>query len=287
MLEGIWRKISIHPHHQQRCENFVQLAAMVARTSVGEDRRTWRAISISATIRRFNIWALDIMRSKKDHKKKRSKMTRVKDRWRIQYLSQFADDFWRDIREANKDPMFNAEKRKQLRESITKKSNKASAAENEALVEGLKKSAAKPGRQLAAEKPPEFTRTTAMGGMVKLSDLTITNDKEEHVNAELMARNILDFEPFIKENGEIDERTMREQVKFLRKKFFLKEHEANRNLLMGKYTDIDEARTKTKSIRPISDEVKALLIIYNSSNDNVGEEELIENDDDVDDDVDV
>ena len=260
---------------------------MIARTSVGEERRTWRAIAISATIRRFNIWALDIMRSKKDHKEKRSKMTRVKDRWRIQYLSQFADEFWKDIREANKDPMFDTEKRKQLRESITKKSNKASTAENEELVENLKKSAAKPVRQLAAEKPGDFTRTTTMGGMVKLSDLSITNGKEEHVNAELMARKILEFEPFIKENGEIDEQTMRGQIKFLRKKFFLKEHEANRNLLNGMYENIDDARKNTKAIRPVSDEVKALLIIYNSNNDNADEEELIENDDDDDDDDDV
>lgn len=252
---------------------------MIARTSVGEERRTWRAIAISATIRRFNIWALDLMRAKEDHKEKRSKMTRVKDRWRVQYLSQFADELWRDIREANKDPMFNVEKKKQLRESITKKSNKASTAENEALAEGLKQSTAKPLKELAAEKPGDFKRTSTMGGKVDLSELTKVNGKEEHVNAELMARIILSFEPFVTENGEIDEQTMRDQVKFNRKKFFLKLHEANRMQLQGKYNDADEAFTKTKAIEPFSDEVRALLALINGNNDDADGEELIDDDD--------
>ena len=51
LVDGIWRTISIHAHHQQRCENFVQMSALIARTMVGEARRTWRAIAISATIK--------------------------------------------------------------------------------------------------------------------------------------------------------------------------------------------------------------------------------------------
>lgn len=42
LIDGIWRHIGIIPHHSQRCENYVQLAALVSKTLVGEARRTWR-----------------------------------------------------------------------------------------------------------------------------------------------------------------------------------------------------------------------------------------------------
>ena len=51
--------IAIHSHHQQRCENFVQMLALISKTKVKEARRTQRAIAISLVIRRFNQLSLD------------------------------------------------------------------------------------------------------------------------------------------------------------------------------------------------------------------------------------
>ncbi|KAK1733485.1 hypothetical protein QTG54_015773 [Skeletonema marinoi] len=61
LLEAVWNEIAIHACHQQRCENYVQLAALVAKTSVGEVRRTLRAIILSTIIRPFHQWAKQVL----------------------------------------------------------------------------------------------------------------------------------------------------------------------------------------------------------------------------------
>ena len=58
LVTAIWQEICIHSNHQQRCENYVQLSGLLALTGVSEDRRSCRAISVAAIIRRFNQWAL-------------------------------------------------------------------------------------------------------------------------------------------------------------------------------------------------------------------------------------
>ena len=55
LLNGVWQDIVIHAMHQQRCENFVQMDALIAKTLVGEARRTWLAIAVSTIIRQFNL----------------------------------------------------------------------------------------------------------------------------------------------------------------------------------------------------------------------------------------
>ena len=51
LLNGVWQDIMPHAMHQQQCENFVQMAALIAKTLVGEARRTWQAIAVSTIIR--------------------------------------------------------------------------------------------------------------------------------------------------------------------------------------------------------------------------------------------
>ena len=55
LLNGVWQDIVIHAMHQQRCENFVQMAALIAKILVGEARRTWREIAVSTIISRFDL----------------------------------------------------------------------------------------------------------------------------------------------------------------------------------------------------------------------------------------
>ena len=67
----------IHPHHQQRCQNYVQIAALIAKTMVEEARRTQRAICNSTIIRPFNMQAVDELRSKIASEEAKKKITRV------------------------------------------------------------------------------------------------------------------------------------------------------------------------------------------------------------------
>ena len=58
LSDAIWSQIAIHAIHQQRCENFVQLAGLIALAGGGEARRSCRAIIVASIIQRFNQWAL-------------------------------------------------------------------------------------------------------------------------------------------------------------------------------------------------------------------------------------
>ena len=256
LVDGIWRTISIHAHHQQRCENFVQMSALIARTMVGEARRTWRAIAISATIRRFNIWAIEIMRARPDHAKKRSSMKRVEGRWRIQLFSEYIDDLLEMIRLARED--IDETTYRDLMNSIRDKTNKASKEEDDKLVEGIKSAVEKPLKEYAAEKPKEYTLTVRMDGKVLLSSLTKSSGKEEHVNAEFMARNILEMKEFIEEYGELDESSLKD-VPFLDRKKFIKTHEVLIEVQRNTLASFDDVWKETNAITPQSDMVRAML----------------------------
>ena len=85
------KALSAHAILQQRCENHVQLAALVAATNVGEDRRTWRAIALSCIMRVFNKKAVDAKRAKEPDPKKKSKITRIEGAERIEQFADFCD----------------------------------------------------------------------------------------------------------------------------------------------------------------------------------------------------
>ena len=58
LVNVIHRRIALHSIHQQHVENHVEMAAHVASTHVGEDRRPWRAISLSKIMRHFNKYTV-------------------------------------------------------------------------------------------------------------------------------------------------------------------------------------------------------------------------------------
>ena len=100
LIDGIHKTIAIQPHHQQRCENFVQMAALVSKTLVGEARRTWRATAISTLMRRFNIYAIEYKRGMVKDPNKRAKITRVTGNLRVCLFSTYIDNFIREVKEA-------------------------------------------------------------------------------------------------------------------------------------------------------------------------------------------
>ena len=99
-IDNIATRIAIHSSHQQRCENHVQLAALAAKTHVGEKRRTWRAISISYLIRRFNQLSLNRMRSRETDPAKKAKKRRERNSTRTREFAVFVEEFNDGVDEA-------------------------------------------------------------------------------------------------------------------------------------------------------------------------------------------
>ena len=88
--DAIWNEIAIHSSHQQRCENYVQLAALVSKTNVGEVRRTLRAIILSTIIRPFHMWAKkEIVKRNPDKKAPRRVEGQVRGELLIRFIERF------------------------------------------------------------------------------------------------------------------------------------------------------------------------------------------------------
>jgi len=74
LVDFVHHLIALHPIHQQRVENHIQMAAQVASTHVEEDRQSWRAISLPKIMRPFNKEAVEDKKSKVKDPKKREKI---------------------------------------------------------------------------------------------------------------------------------------------------------------------------------------------------------------------
>ena len=88
--QAIWNEIAIHACHQQRCENWVQLAALVSKTNVSEVRRTLRAIILSTIIRPFHQWAKDYIAERSDKKAPRRVEGAKRAKLLIKYMEKFS-----------------------------------------------------------------------------------------------------------------------------------------------------------------------------------------------------
>jgi hypothetical protein len=160
LLDGIWRYIGIHPHHQQRCENYVQLAALIAKTLVGEKRQTWRGIIQSVIMRNFNSQAVE--RRKEDpHNKKDFNSHRVTGSYRIEYFLDWLEDFMDKVSVA----------KEELGPQRIAVAEKAGCEEVDKLVADIEEAIKKPMVERAAEKSSGYKATTTMDGTLKLSNI--------------------------------------------------------------------------------------------------------------------
>ena len=174
LVNGIWQDIMPHAHHQQRCENYVQMAALIAKTLVKEARRTWRAIAVSTIIRRFNIQAVERKRKTEADPAKRNKITRVEGRYRIEYFSDFVGNFRKEVGRARNQT--SDERYKEIVASIAKTDNKVSADEEKAFLSEFERAVKKPTKEYQAELESGYEQTAQMGGRVVLSFLSKAND---------------------------------------------------------------------------------------------------------------
>ena len=234
------------------------MAALIAKTLVGEKRRTWRAISLSKLIRYFNIWAreraiVDEKKSKK--KKKRTNITRVEGSQRIHYWSEYIKAFLDKAEKARAD--LGEEKRDELFDILADETNKAKAKELKKAEKEFEENAKKKPKSYKAEESTGYTLTSTMGGKVDLSKILLKLNHQDHLDAELTARKITTtMQECI---DEFDHDADLDEIGWTRKKQFLKLDEARREVQRNKFVSETEALEKTKSILPLSDKMREVL----------------------------
>lgn len=271
LLEGIWRYVGIHSHHQQRCENYVQMAALIAKTLVGETRRTWRAIMLSTLMRRFNPYAL--LRRKEE--KEDFAGSRVEGSFRIEYFLDFIRQFEKEAAEAKRElgPL----KVNELRMSIMDKKKKASSRERAKLENDIQRAVKKNMTVLAAEKIKGFSSTTVMGGKILLSALKKGEGHEPLVNAELFARKITtELKEFTEEYGPMTTDEELKLVQYKEKKRMLRIDETDKNLEDNRLVTFDEMYQKTNAIVPVCDGLQEWLVPTPPGSDDEEEEKVQE-----------
>jgi hypothetical protein len=234
------------------------MAALIAKTLVGETRRTWRAIAASAIIRRFNQEAVDFLRAAESDPEKRKKIKRAEGSNRIKLFAQFIRRFMEEVVAADGDIIDKATRDK-LAESISDKTLKASAAELKEIMKSFEDVFLREElTQYKAELPRGYTRTAIMGGKVLLRILTKSAGYESVIDAELIARNIpQEDQEFITEFGEDANLKL---APINKKKAALKKHEVFLNHRENPRLTYEEHFKLTKAVVPQSEEMKEVLV---------------------------
>ena len=184
LAEAIWRRISIHANHQQRCENYVQLAGLIALTGVSEVRRSCRAISVSAIVRRFNQWAI-IEKNKRQEKQVKRLQGSDNDSLYFEYLA----NFFKQVDEAKS--KLGQDCWDELYNHISTNATKASKEERDNKLKSFEANLAKKRKIHKAELPTGVEQTARVGEAVYLRILTKTNKMEEYVHDEMRARELI------------------------------------------------------------------------------------------------
>ena len=271
LLDGVWRYIGIHSHHQQRCENYVQMAALICKTLVNEERRTWRAIIHSSLTRVFNgeateRWMKEPRRRKRkdgsDNTEKKKTM-RVEGSFRVQYFAEFLDMFMHVNRIAKNE--LGEQRLNELWESLGEK--KTSDTEREELVREFEENLEGAlSVSYARERESGFAPTAVMGGEIVLTSLQAGKGHNPHINDELFARRIpWELEEWVVENNSNEsswealnaDDGLFNTINFTKKRHYIKVHEAHRVSQKRKvaYNDVIET---LKGIVPVGDMLKQM-----------------------------
>jgi len=172
LRDAIWNEIAIHSSHQQRCENYVQLAALVSKTRVGEVRRTLRAIILSTIIRPFHMWAKqEIVRRNPEKKAPR----RVEGQIRGELLIKFVDQFRRKLNRAKRS--ISNERYDAIKKKLIDQNEKTSARYTTENMEKMKESLEKSTRRVtkAEEAAGFYDKTVMMSGGISFKLLSMVN----------------------------------------------------------------------------------------------------------------
>ena len=175
----------------QRCENYVQLAGLIATTNVGELRRSLRAQIHSHIMRPFNQESVELLRSAVDDENEKRKIKRVEGTKRIELFGRCITEFGREADEAKR--KMGTDAYKQLKTHLGDKTKKMSNTEHENHVSNFRASLDKPRSFVNAERNGRVDVSATMGGAVMLSFLTKKRGMEDHIAAECKARKIRSY----------------------------------------------------------------------------------------------
>jgi hypothetical protein len=248
LLDSIWTIVAIHSHHQQQCENYVQMSALISKKL---------AISISLLIRRFNQLSLDRLQDDEPDPIKRARLRRVREAYRTNWLSDYIDSFFQQAAEAR--DAFGLVTCTAVLNSIRSGVTKVCALEKKSLEAGFENCVKKDTalRKYAAEKVVGYTDTALMDGKIVFSAMTKKTNREGYLNAEIIARKIpTEMAEFISECGN-DQNLDKVQIK--QKQYFLRLDEAYRSMKYNLFLSETAAIKSASAFAPISRECQQLL----------------------------
>jgi hypothetical protein len=189
----IMSEVVLLASHQQRIENYLQMAAHLSQTGIGESRCSWRAICNVAIMQPFNQHALEKAKAKKATAAEKDKVKRVKGRQLLEYLSEYETNFLDDCDAAYAE--LDEAKTKKIKSELRNKENKASAVQNNATIKKISKTI-----NAKRKNPKGMTKTgidvpAGVGGAVMMKYIAYTHmDGKDNANrilrAELKVRKI-------------------------------------------------------------------------------------------------
>lgn len=259
---AMWKRICIHSNHQQRCENYVQLAGLLSSTQIEEVRKSMKAMIIGSTIRPFNQYKL-YKKNEKNAAEGRKAVNRVQGADNISMWLKYADGIFKrsdkakETLKASGSELTHSKIVKRLKET----SKKASAHERETKLEHFSTTLQKTGlsKQVKAEMAVGIEETGYTANAVYLKIFVDTNSRyldnakmSDIVEAEILAREI-------KVSTSGNRKYSKKKLKSLslaEKRALLRKHEHQGRVGEG---EIELKVSEVKYIKPISNEMKAVM----------------------------
>jgi hypothetical protein len=247
-INDIIRRICIHSSHQQRCENYVQLCGLVAKTGVGEVRRTCRAIINSVINRRFNPWAIEQVNKRRAEKGK-ARVRRVQGKEKFALVHEFITGFFEKCDKGLLAAPTGLEKK--VAQRLSGLATKASKREQKAKVDNFINTIGKKLKFCKAQEARGVQLTAQIEGAVFLRHLAKSN-KAYLEGARYSIEDIIDDE-FITRNITVDK-----CATIIAKKQAIRNHEWLRRL--GAKEVLKE--TDVQYIMPLSNTMQHFLDTY-------------------------
>jgi hypothetical protein len=249
-------QIAPHAHHQQWTETYVKGMADQARTNVGDERRNSRICTNSYLKREYN----------KSVKKLSGLKEGVKQVKNALGTGHFLDRSARLIGSVKKAKRrFGHDRSKEAMAMFVSIKDKSDEKKRDEKVAAIIDSLDTTNFDITnkIEAPRKIKLTSQMGGGVSLKELTAKRGRLNHIKAELVARKLVD-DPQTNRNVFVN-------MKVNEMKKLLKEHE----LRQRRFDEpkIDWQLKDITFLRPVSDEMKALLNTTENDEEDADDEE--------------
>ena len=263
LFTAMWKRICIHSSHQQRCENYVQLAGLLSSTQIEEVRKSLKAIIIGSTIRPFNQYKLG-KKNEKNAAVGKEAVNRVQGSDNISLWLTYADGIFKKADKAKKTLKDRASKltHSEIVKRLKDTSKKASATEKKAKMEHFSATLEKTGRskQVKAERAAGIEETGYTANAVYLKIFVDTNSRYLDDNAkmsDIVEAEILVREIKVSKTGKKKYTKKKlESLSLAEKRKLLRKHEYQGRVGDG---EAELKESQVKYIKPLSEEMIAVM----------------------------